>query len=355
MPIPVACPGCSARLNAPDVAAGKRVKCPKCQTLIPVPAASDEEVDEPTARPSARRPRDEGDDDRPRRRPRDDEDDADDRPRPKRRRAAAGSGGVPVWAWAVGGVGLLAAAGVVLWLTVGGKGGEVRPLDATAPKPGDGAVGVDRAERKELKPGEKVEGGRSVGLPTVEPGPDGWAKVDDPVHGVRVELPGRAFSVAMAANDRKAAADRGYNQAEWSAMMDRAEGKAEVLMYRRTTPDPYPSDPAGLWDAFDKTQLRSTRLDTTPPTTAPATVDGRPAAEVRYRGVTFKERSARAGLGAADEPDDPTDVPDSTVIRVVADRRWLYAVRLTFHARKPDEAVMKRVFESVKLSPPDGG
>jgi len=39
MPITIACPSCKARLNAPDTAAGKKVKCPKCQSPIPVPAA----------------------------------------------------------------------------------------------------------------------------------------------------------------------------------------------------------------------------------------------------------------------------------------------------------------------------
>jgi TM2 domain-containing membrane protein YozV len=38
MPI-VVCPSCSASLTAPDSAAGKRVKCPKCTSTIEVPAA----------------------------------------------------------------------------------------------------------------------------------------------------------------------------------------------------------------------------------------------------------------------------------------------------------------------------
>jgi TM2 domain-containing membrane protein YozV len=35
----VVCPSCSAALNAPDSAAGKRVKCPKCTSTIEVPGA----------------------------------------------------------------------------------------------------------------------------------------------------------------------------------------------------------------------------------------------------------------------------------------------------------------------------
>lgn len=38
MPLQVVCPSCNAKLKAPDSAAGKRTKCPKCQTVIAVPA-----------------------------------------------------------------------------------------------------------------------------------------------------------------------------------------------------------------------------------------------------------------------------------------------------------------------------
>jgi hypothetical protein len=34
MPITVSCPGCGAKLNVPDTAAGKKVKCPKCSAHI---------------------------------------------------------------------------------------------------------------------------------------------------------------------------------------------------------------------------------------------------------------------------------------------------------------------------------
>ncbi|HEY1188861.1 MAG TPA: hypothetical protein VGE74_14495 [Gemmata sp.] len=111
MPL-VVCPGCSAKLNAPENAAGKKVRCPKCQTVVPVPApvaelevpeleplpiepdppepmrpakappqpvrnADDEDGDD---RPRKRR-REERDDDRPGKRRPDDETEDDDRPR----------------------------------------------------------------------------------------------------------------------------------------------------------------------------------------------------------------------------------------------------------------------------------
>ena len=39
MPIEISCNSCSKRLRVPENAAGKRVKCPKCQTILSVPAA----------------------------------------------------------------------------------------------------------------------------------------------------------------------------------------------------------------------------------------------------------------------------------------------------------------------------
>src|SRR5579871_78644 len=37
MPVKVRCPSCEKVLNAPDAARGKSVKCPQCQTKVPVP------------------------------------------------------------------------------------------------------------------------------------------------------------------------------------------------------------------------------------------------------------------------------------------------------------------------------
>jgi LSD1 subclass zinc finger protein len=98
MSIAVVCSKCSAKLNAPDGAAGKKVKCPKCQTALVVPdaVASQFEVveDEPPAvtRPAGKPARvkaaaDDDDDDRPRRKRGSQEDeDNEDRPRKKKRK-----------------------------------------------------------------------------------------------------------------------------------------------------------------------------------------------------------------------------------------------------------------------------
>jgi hypothetical protein len=39
MPISVFCPKCGKKLKAPDTAAGKKAKCPQCQTVLTLPAA----------------------------------------------------------------------------------------------------------------------------------------------------------------------------------------------------------------------------------------------------------------------------------------------------------------------------
>jgi hypothetical protein len=97
MSISVLCPNCGAKLNAPDSTAGKKVKCPKCQTAMLVPEAlleaDYEVVDDPQppkkpavkAKVKADVELDE-DDDRPRKKRRQDDDEDDDQPRKKKRR-----------------------------------------------------------------------------------------------------------------------------------------------------------------------------------------------------------------------------------------------------------------------------
>jgi hypothetical protein len=90
MPINVTCSNCNATLRAPDTAAGKKIKCPKCSTILDVPiedvpavSAVSAEAPAPVASAAPSRRREVDDDDRPSRRR--DEDD-DDEYRPRRRR-----------------------------------------------------------------------------------------------------------------------------------------------------------------------------------------------------------------------------------------------------------------------------
>ena len=111
MPIPVTCPGCSAKMKAPDGAAGKKIKCPKCQEAITVPAAEElddfEVVEDAPAKkpaPAAAKPKvkavaeddDEDEDEKPKKKKKpakaveeDDDEEEDEKPKKKKAKAAA--------------------------------------------------------------------------------------------------------------------------------------------------------------------------------------------------------------------------------------------------------------------------
>ncbi|MBY0456254.1 MAG: hypothetical protein K2V38_02835 [Gemmataceae bacterium] len=158
MPIPVVCPGCAAKLNAPDAAAGKKVKCPKCQSPITIPAAvaaPQFEVVEDEAEPTSpvkkapvkavsadagdedEKPRgkkikadeDREDDEPPRKKKKKvaavaDDEDEDEKPRKKKKKKAAAGGGSSLARNVIGGVVLVVlvgVAGVIFYNKLGKK------------------------------------------------------------------------------------------------------------------------------------------------------------------------------------------------------------------------------------------
>jgi len=54
MPIAILCPGCKKNLKAPDGAAGKKVKCPQCNTVLAIPSSSAVEDPLPPPQPLLR-------------------------------------------------------------------------------------------------------------------------------------------------------------------------------------------------------------------------------------------------------------------------------------------------------------
>ena len=131
-----ACPECGKVLrSARPIPAGKKITCPTCAAVFPMPEQEDEEAavgvsdkprrpvaapvrdddDDPRPRRKASRAADDDDEDepRPRRRSRED-DDEDDRPRRKKRKARSQGGS--------GRLGLLIGAGAVLLLLLAGGG-----------------------------------------------------------------------------------------------------------------------------------------------------------------------------------------------------------------------------------------
>jgi hypothetical protein len=152
MPIVVTCPGCPTKLSAPDHAAGKQIRCPKCGAAAPVPdfipaeevpvveaaivppkpkpkpVQAEVDEDEPPRKKATRR----DDDDEPprKKKKRRYEDDDDDPPR-RRRRSGGGGGGAMVAVIIVGGVLLLVGLGVGIYFLTS-KGG---PLAKKTPLP----------------------------------------------------------------------------------------------------------------------------------------------------------------------------------------------------------------------------
>jgi hypothetical protein len=169
MPIAVACP-CGVKLKAPDAAAGRRVKCPKCGNPLsvpaPAPAADFEMVDDdppPVAAPAKKKPKlvdddapptptrkppaaakskpkpvevddpvDEEDaDEKPRKKAkarRDDDEGGDEKPKKKgKKRKEEPKSKLPLILGIGGGVvGLLVIVGIVVAVMTGGDGGQAK-------------------------------------------------------------------------------------------------------------------------------------------------------------------------------------------------------------------------------------
>src|SRR6266545_5416443 len=159
MPIVVTCPGCPTKLSAPDNAAGKQIRCPKCGAVAPVPdlipaeevpvveatvappkpkpkpvqAEADDE-DEPPRKKAKRNDDDDNEADPPRKKKKrryDDDDDYDHDHRRRRKGGGGGGNGGKIAAIIVVGVLVLAGIGVGIYFLTG-KGG---PLAKKAPLP----------------------------------------------------------------------------------------------------------------------------------------------------------------------------------------------------------------------------
>jgi hypothetical protein len=139
----VPCPKCGARLSAPDDAAGKKLRCPKpgCGALAEVPlyVAAEEVAVVDAVAVTPMRPEAEEEDDQPRKKPRrdeeDDETDGQSRKRrrrddddyewehTRRKRRKSGLGAGAVTAIVLGGLVLVAGAGLGIYALVGGADG----------------------------------------------------------------------------------------------------------------------------------------------------------------------------------------------------------------------------------------
>jgi hypothetical protein len=227
VPIAVKCPACSAKMNAPAAAAGKRVKCPKCAAVVvvPEPEAGFEVVDEESPRPpkvpvvkKAASGDDEDDDD---------EDEGDDAPvRPKSRRPAAREDDRPRkknragkkvawWPFILGG-------GVLLVFGLLGLAYMMMtPSNEDNKKGGSGS-------------GPATTQGTGPAVPP-RPAPKlpaGWDRFNDPLGEVELYVPGGQLD-KNAALSEKLAADTGGAADLWT----RVSGE-KTYMLQRTTVSP---------------------------------------------------------------------------------------------------------------------
>ena len=199
MSIAVLCPGCNARLGVGDEAAGKTVKCPKCQTPMVIPAPesivaakpptkapapqkpvlkADVELDEDEELPRAKtrsaedeelpraktRSAEDEDEDLPRaRKPSvdEDEEEEEDRPRKNKGKGKKAKAGPPV--------GLLIGGGLALLVLLGGGG--------------FAAYWFGFREKEKDKPSETASGGGKTAIPA------GWKEVMPPGGGFKVWVP----------------------------------------------------------------------------------------------------------------------------------------------------------------------
>jgi hypothetical protein len=209
MPIPVVCQGCAKTLNAPDHAAGRKVRCPGCGEAVPVPVEATEPAEEalgnrPRPRPPslvpasrgkpAAPPADDPDDEpqparRPATRKRADDEDWDDeeedrRPARRRRKKGKSRRGIPGWVWVVVGIAavVVIAISATLAVVVAGGFGTGSPYDQVR-------RGMTEAEVTRL-----------LGPPTMSMDLDGFGNLfgDNPLANAA-----RGTKVMVWANDRE--------------------------------------------------------------------------------------------------------------------------------------------------------
>lgn len=198
MPIAVVCPACTARLNAPDPRAGKTVKCPKCETQVPVPLEGPRPSryeDEGPVR--SRRPDSRYEDDR-----HDERHDFDDRPRGERKKSSA----LPlILILGLGGFVAVVGLGAVFYLFRGGAARVAPPPPVAFGPGGPGLVPMG-------------PGGPMNGVPAAEPK---WIDADDEAFDFLAAFPNRAPAEYNPIDEITDPADR----ARVAAAMKGAPGK----------------------------------------------------------------------------------------------------------------------------------
>lgn len=225
MSISVVCPACSAKLNAPDAAAGKRVKCPKCQGPVTVPEEYfiDPEPAEPTpAAGAADEP-----EDRPRRKSRTQDDEDVDRPRKKKKKKPAKSGIPVLYLVAAGIAGVAAVGGIVFAVTRTGPPPPTETADLKPDRPG-----VPPATKPKPPAGPEP-------LPTVPPVAvtDAWKLLTTRHFSIRVPPGAETTYTDFSSPFDEARDGPGIKDLQYATISDTGKGFRINILAKTFTPD----------------------------------------------------------------------------------------------------------------------
>lgn len=195
MSLVVPCTACPAQLSAPEGAEGKQIWCPRCGTVVDVPAPVEaEEVPVVDAKPARVRPKPvvvDEDEDRPRakkKRPREAEDEPPPRRRKTRKPAKRGSNGTAVLIVVVS---LLLVGGVAAGAFFLARKGGAPATNGTAGAPGTDSPG-GASDQKPFGFNAPLGGGNL--LPPADPAapaPAGWQQYSYPDAGFKAYFPKR--------------------------------------------------------------------------------------------------------------------------------------------------------------------
>jgi hypothetical protein len=328
MPIPVVCPGCSARLGAPEPTAGKTIRCPRCKAPIAVPEVLDG-IEEPApVQVAPRKPPvraaapDDEDDDRPRKRSRpayDEDEDDEDRPRRKRgrRRAAAGPP-----------VGLLVGGGLAALLVLGGVGFGVywfslRAKPAAPGEPGAAAPGAPGGVAKAAVPG-------------------GWTEYAPPNAGFKAYYPAAPKNMTRAATP-PAGFTRPYTY-DYGCQTPTLQVVVKVHVFSETMP--VPDREAFLTTALTAGVRKELFKEVS---TGKAWVGGKEATEV----VHEVDLTALFGGGVRPKGPDGKEAPAKVVgvLRHCFVGNRAYAFSVVAPGARPADAELRGFFDNIEFVP----
>jgi hypothetical protein len=315
-------------MQAPDQAAGKKAKCPKCGSVIPVPTIAEEfEVIDEEPKPAKKAVRikavsakpvdddeDEGYERRSRKR-RDADEDEDYRPR-RGKKPVKKSGGIPIWIPIVGGgvfLLLIAVVGVGLVLILGNHGGVLPSTSSTSPT-----------------------------APKLAPPPPGYTSISEA--GICVYLHGNVSGHMLGADQYTV---RGTNWNETDHMSE---------MYAQRTPEfrPSPANKSNVRSAYERASFLTKIRKHTIVSEEEITIGGQPGVVLILKEIPDvweqDEQQKKFFKNANDrERDRVAKEGKVSAFIYVVNGDWSYCIAVTNKLKDIDPAKIKIITDSVKF------